>query len=96
MEKLYTAQTTNDSTKANKIISTGRELSCQAWGTWDGATVGVYVSVDGTNGVLLDELTFTADGFQTIQVPAGNHIWAQLSGVGTSSLNCWLGGQGTD
>ena len=96
MEKLYTAQASNDSTKANKIISTGRELTVQAWGTWDGATLGVYLSVDGTNGILLSDLTFTDDGMVAIQVPAGNHVWAQLSGVGTSSVNCWIAGQGTD
>ncbi len=97
MEKLYTAQTANDATKGNKIVSLGRELAVQAWGTWDTATLGVYLSVDGTNGVLLSDLTFTDDGFIAIQIPAGVHVWAELSSVGASTnVNCWIAGQGGD
>ena len=97
MEKLYTNQTANDSTKGNVIIATGRELTVQAWGTWDGATVGVYLSVDGVTGVLLSELTFTSDSFKGIQVPAGNRVWAELSSAGASTdVSVWIAGQGTD
>ena len=96
LEKLFTTQAANDTTRANVITATGRELSVQAFGTWGGATLSVYLSVDGTNGVLLDELTFTEDGWQNICIPAGNKIWAELSGVGTTSIGCWINGQGND
>jgi hypothetical protein len=96
LEKLFTAQTTNDTTASNIITATGRELTVQAWGTWGGATLSVYLSVDGTNGVLLTDLTLTADGMVAIQVPSGNRVWATLTGVGTSSVNCWINGQGKD
>ena len=97
MEKLFTAKTANDATAANAINATGSELAVHAFGTWDGATLGVYLSNNGTsNGVLLADLTFTSDGWVALQVPPGGSIWAQLSGVGTSSVNCWISGQGTD
>ena len=97
IEKLYTAQTANESSEGNIITATGRELTVQVWGTWDTATLSVYLSVDGTNGVLLTDLTFTDDDFVAIQVPAGNSIWAVLSSVGGStSVSCWIAGQGTD
>ena len=95
MEKLFTAQTTNDTSKGNMITATGRELTVQGWGTWDGASLSVYLSVDGTNGVLLNDLILTADGMVAIQVPSGNKVWATLTNVsGSTNLNCWINGQG--
>lgn len=92
MHKLYTSQTANDATKANAIVASGREVAVHAFGTWDTATLGVYMSLNGTsNGVLLDDLTFTEDGFQILVVPGGVTIWAQLSSVGGSTdVNLWL------
>lgn len=92
MHKLYTSQTANDSTKANSFVASGREVAVHAFGTWDGATVGVYMSLNGTsNGLLLDDLTFTEDGFQIVSVPSGVTIWAQLSSAGGSTdLNTWV------
>ena len=95
MEKLFTAQTTEDTSKSNIITATGRELTVQGWGTWGGATLSVYLSVDGTNGVLLNDLILTADGMVAIQVPSGNKVWATLTNVsGSTNLNCWINGQG--
>lgn len=100
MEKLYTSQTGNESSKGNAIVSTGRELTVQAWGTWDTAILSVYLAVSApasNSGVLLPELTFTADDMVAVQVPAGNYVWAVLSSVGgATDVSLWINGQGND
>lgn len=101
MEKLFTNQTANDSTSDNKIVATGRELTVQAYGTWDTATLSVFLSVSdpatGNDGVLLTDLIFTDDGMIAVQVPAGNYVWATMASVGASTdLNLWINGQGND
>ena len=74
-------------------------MTVQAWGTWDTATVSVYLAVSSptdNTGVLLSDLTFTADGMIAIQVPSGNYIWATISGIGGSTdVSLWIAGQGT-
>lgn len=99
MEKLFTNQTGNDVTDDNQIIIKGTELAVQAWGNWGTNTViSIYVAVaDNITGVLLSDLTFTGDGFQSLQIPAGCIVWAQLSSAGGGTdINVWIKGQGTD
>jgi len=99
MRKLFTAKTANDSTKANVFQASGAtRLSVHAFGTWGTGTIGVYLSLNGTaNGVLLTELTFTANGFKAIDVAGGTNIWAETSGFsGGESLNLWIAGTGVD
>lgn len=97
MEKLYTEQTENDSSAGNAIRATGRELAIHAFGTWDTATLTIKMSTNGTNNGVA-EFTYTEDGFDRgITVPAGVTIWAELSSVGAStSVSCWVAGQGND
>lgn len=89
MQDLFTAQAANDVTKANAIEVTRTGVkSLHAFGTWDGATLSVFLSLNGTdNGVLLSDLTFIDDGFVDIEVDAGTTIWGELTGVGTTSVS---------
>ncbi len=93
MQKLFEAQTANDVTQDNAIvIDTNGKRDVHAFGTFDGATLSVYLSLNGTsNGKLLPDLTFTDDGFVTLDLKAGTTVWAHLTGVGTTSVNLFIG-----
>jgi hypothetical protein len=100
MRKLYTAQTANDTTKANafKIPGNlnGAPMGVHAFGTWDTATLTVYLSNNGAaNGVALSELVFNADGFVAIASIPETTMWGEVSGVGAGTvLNLFVSGAG--
>ena len=99
MLKLFTDATANDATKANAVEITGQviatALGVHVAGTFDGATVNVYISNFGASfGVLLAELSFSTAGFANVNLSPETTIWAELSSAGAStSLSCWVSGQ---
>lgn len=107
MKKLATAKTTNGSTDILDTTGsdlTGRPLAIHIFGTFDGASVQVYMSLNGvTNGAPIPEL-LTADAEQTagtnfkiIWVPAGVTLWAVVSAAGAgTTLNIWVAGEGSE
>ena len=58
-----------------------------AYGTFGGATVKVQVSPDGVTFFDLTDLTFTANGCSNVTLAAGSYIRANLSSVGTTSVD---------
>lgn len=72
-------------------VPVGGLYTLGAYGTWDGATVTFYISVNDdngqpTNGFTSADGTFTADGGVNVELSQGTKIWAATTSVGTSSL----------
>jgi len=88
--KSLDAASTNTTGTVFDVSQTG-EYNLAAYGTWGGATVTFYVSVDeapgqATNGFTDSNVTFTANGGYNVVLRKGAKIWAVTTSVGTSSL----------
>jgi len=88
--KSLDAEAANATGTVFDVSQTG-EYNLAAYGTWDGATVTFYVSVDedqgkATNGFTDANVTFTQNGGYNANLRKGAKIWAATTSVGTSAL----------
>lgn len=92
MNKLFTARTTDGSSDGSYgAPDFNRARMIVAWGTWDGATLTMEVSVDDTTWVALEDGAFTVDTAKTMLLPASVQLRATVASAGGStSLNCWV------
>lgn len=98
MKKLFDAVTADDTTTNNAFVTDGaRRLTVQAFGTFGGGTITVYMSLNGAaNGVTTTDLTFTADAITTLDLADGVTVWATLAGSSGASASLFISGIGSE
>lgn len=90
---LMTARTSNG-TDGAQGWSGGRAI-VSAWGTWNGATVQISFTPDGTTFIDTSGATFTADGTAEVVFPAGQLKATISSAGGSTSLSAKIQRIGT-
>lgn len=80
---LFSARTTNGNSAA--VSHPGGPVMLITRGTFDGATVKIQVSDDGTNWVDLQYAAFTAAIATLLELPIGTQIRANVSGAGAGT-----------
>ena len=92
MDKVFTGEST--ATQITVYNWPGGVGQFMAEGTWDGATCKMQVSPDdGTTWIDVgSDVTLTADGIANFELGACD-IRADLSSVGTTSIDCWMTGR---
>lgn len=92
--QLFKAQTTNGDSTVLQNFAQGqhqRERTLIIQGTWNGATVTLYVSADGVTFVAPTSGAWTADTAQNIVLSSGLYYKLTVSAAGGStSLNAWV------
>jgi hypothetical protein len=83
--------TTNGSGKAVQWVSEGSG-TLQLFGTWDGATITIESSINGSNWSPVPNGVFNSDSIVSLEAGLV-YIRATVSGVGTSSLNALMSPQ---
>lgn len=92
MIQLLTNQTANGSSGTH-TTSCETTVVLVGEGTWDTSTLTLEISPDGGTTWVSTGKTLTADGIQTIDLPAGCKLRATLSSVGAGSdVNAWISG----
>lgn len=85
--RLMSAKTTNGDSTILQISKKNRDyraMTMRIWGTWDGATVTMYGSDDGSTYGAIDNGTFTTNFFDNIEYYAP-YLKLTISGAGAST-----------
>lgn len=89
MQALATAQAADGASSA--VTVTDSTACFVAWGTWGGGTFTIQVSPDSGTTWVATSVTFSANGYATLQVPNGAQVRGNLAGATTPSLNLSVG-----